>query len=225
MKVRTMKFRALAISFGLLCAVTAPVQAVPDANGQLSATPAPDLSADAVMAARLNYNVGYERFEKAQAADKQSPGSKAALDGFRESRERFETAVKADPKAREAWNLIGYTSRRLGDYERSLAAYEKALEIEPAYPEAIEYRAEAYLALRRLEDAKAAWKELDVLSPPHADVLMESMRSWVATHRKKPDGVSAAELDAFAAWVEEKAAIPRKTTALRLDAAAARHWD
>jgi len=220
-----MKFRALAISFGLLCAVTAPVQAVPDANGQLSATPAPDLSADAVMAARLNYNVGYERFEKAQAADKQSPGSKAALDGFRESRERFETAVKADPKAREAWNLIGYTSRRLGDYERSLAAYEKALEIEPAYPEAIEYRAEAYLALRRLEDAKAAWKELDVLSPPHADVLMESMRSWVATHRKKPDGVSAAELDAFAAWVEEKAAIPRKTTALRLDAAAARHWD
>jgi tetratricopeptide (TPR) repeat protein len=220
-----MKFPALAISFGLLCAATAPLQAVPDANGQLSATPAPDLSADSAMTARLNYNVGYEQFEKAQAADKQSPGSKAALDGFRQSRERFETVVKADPNAREAWNLIGYTSRKLGEYDRSLAAYEKALAIEPAYPEAIEYRAEAFLALRRLEDVKASWQELDVLSPPHADVLMESMRSWVATHRKKPDGVSAAELDAFAAWVEEKAAIPRKTTALRLDAAAARHWD
>jgi tetratricopeptide (TPR) repeat protein len=219
-----MKVRALAVSVGVLTVAAAPVLAVPDANGQLSTTPAPDLSADSAMTARLNYNVGYEQFEKARAADKQSPGSKAALDGFRESRERFEVVVKADPRAREGWNLIGYTSRKLGEYDRSLAAYEKALAIEPAYAEAIEYRAEAYLALRRLDDVKAAYQELDVLSPPHADMLMESMRSWVATHRKKPDGVSAAELDAFAAWVEAKAAVPRKTTALRLDAAAAR-WN
>jgi tetratricopeptide (TPR) repeat protein len=208
----------------LLSAAAAPVLAVPDANGQLTTTPAPDLSADAAMTARLNYNIGFEAFEKAQAADKLAPGSKAALDGFRESRGMFEKAVKADPKAREAWNLIGYTSRRLGEYDRSLAAYEKALAIEPNYPEAIEYRAEAYLALRRLDDVKAAYKELDVLSPPHADVLMESMRGWVATHRKKPEGVSAADLDSFAAWVEERANAPRHTTAMRQDAAAAR-WN
>ena len=208
----------------LLAAAAAPVFAVPDANGQLTATPAPDLSADAAMTARLNYNIGFERFEKAQAADKLAPGSKGALDGFRESRDLFEKTVKADPKAREAWNLIGYTSRRLGEYDRSLAAYEKALAIEPNYPEAIEYRAEAYLALRRLDDVKAAYKELDVLSPPHADVLMESMRGWVAAHRRKPDGVSAADLDSFATRVEERASAPRHTTAMRQDAAAAR-WN
>jgi len=208
----------------LLLAAAAPAFAVPDANGQLTTTPAPDLSADAAMTARLNYNIGFEAFEKAQAADKLAPGSKAALQGYRDARVLFEKAVKADPKAREAWNLIGYTSRRLGEYDRSLAAYEKALAIEPNYPEAIEYRAEAYLALLRLDDVKQAYKELDVLSPPHADVLMESMRGWVATHRKKPEGVSAADLDGFASWVEERAAVPRHTTAMRQDAAAAR-WN
>lgn len=219
-----MNLRIVAISLALVCVAAVPALAVPDANGQLSTTPAPDLAGDPVMTARLNYNVGFERFEKAQAADRQAPGSKAALDGFREARTKFETAVKADPKAREAWNLIGYTSRRLGEYERSLQAYEKALAIEPNYPEAIEYRAEAYLALRRLEDVKASWTELDVMSPSHADVLMESMRNWIAEHRKKSGGVSAAELDGFAAWVEERATVPRKTTALRQDAAAAR-WN
>ncbi len=209
----------------LLLAAATPVFAVPDASGQLTTTPAPDLSADSAMTARLNYNIGFERFEKAQAADKLAPGSKGALDGFREARDLFEKAAKADPKAREAWNLIGYTSRRLGEYDRSLAAYEKALAIEPNYPEAIEYRAEAYLALRRLEDVKKSYTELDVMSPPHADILMESMRSWVAAHRNKPDGVSAADLDSFASWVNERASVPRKTAALRQDAAAARYWN
>jgi tetratricopeptide (TPR) repeat protein len=209
----------------LLLAAAMPVFAVPDANGQLTTTPAPDLSADSAMTARLNYNIGFERFEKAQAADKLAPGSKGALDGFREARDLFEKAAKADPKAREAWNLIGYTSRRLGEYDRSLAAYEKALAIEPNYPEAIEYRAEAYLALRRLEDVKKSYTELDVMSPPHADILMESMRSWVAARRNKPDGVSAADLDSFASWVNERASVPRKTAALRQDAAAARYWN
>ena len=45
-----------------------------------------------------------------------------------------------------AW--LPATSRRLGEYDRSLAAYEKALALSPDYPEAIEYRAEAYLARR-----------------------------------------------------------------------------
>jgi tetratricopeptide (TPR) repeat protein len=208
----------------LLLAAAAPAFAVYDANGQLTTTPAPDLSADAAMTARLNYNIGFEAFEKAQAADKLAPGSKAALQGFRDARVLFEKTVTADPRAREAWNLVGYTSRRLGEYDRSLAAYEKALAIEPNYPEAIEYRAEAYLALKRLEEVKKSYTELNVMSPPHADILMESMRGWVAAHRKKPDGVSTAELDSFASWVDEKGSAPKSTAALRRDVSAASLW-
>ncbi len=51
---------------------------------------------------------------------------------------------------KEGWNLLGYTSRRLGDYEESLSAYDAALKLQPDYPEAIEYRAGAVPAHRVL---------------------------------------------------------------------------
>jgi tetratricopeptide (TPR) repeat protein len=201
----------------------APCWAVPDANGAL-AVPPPDLSADATMQSRLNYNLGLEQFEKAQAVEKQSTtlsdakaksAQKAVMAGYREARTRLEVAVTADPSLKEAWNLVGYTSRRLGEYNRSLEAYEKALTLNPAYPEAIEYRAEAYLALNRLEDAKTAYMALFALSPPHAKLLMDAMRGWVMEHAKKKGPVAAGDYDAFAKWVAERAALAQQTASLR----------
>ncbi|MEY2854809.1 MAG: Tetratricopeptide repeat [Pseudomonadota bacterium] len=210
------------------------VQAVPDANGNVTSTPAPDISADAAMSARLNFNIGYDHFEKAQAADKQAAalqGAQAkaahqqALVGYAESRTKMELAVKADPSLKEGWNLVGYTSRRLGDYTHSLEAYEKALALDPKYPEAIEYRAEAYLALNRLEDAKTSYLALFAAAPVQAAVLLDSMKAWVATNRSPPAGVSATDLSAFAAWVEERSGVAQKTASLRPGLAApARDW-
>ena len=226
-------FRNASLLMVLACFPVAGL-AVPDATGAVTSTPAPDISADAAMSARLNYNLGFELFEKTQAAEKQAAtlsGAKAkaahqqALDGYAEARLRFEEAAKADPNVKEAWNLIGYTSRRLGDYERSLAAYDKALALNPTYPEAIEYRAEAYLALNRLDDVKTAYLALFAAAPEQAAVLLASMRSWVAERRRAPAGVSAADLDAFAAWVEERAGVAQQTAALRHDTAAVRPWN
>lgn len=200
------------------------VQAVPDASGDVTGTPAPDVSADAAMAARLNYNIGFEEFEKAQAAEKQAAGlsgSKAraaqqqALAAYAGVREKMELAVNADPAIKQGWNLIGYTSRRLGDYTRSLEAYEKALALDPAYPEAIEYRAEAHLALNRLEEAKTGYLALFAAAPQQAAVLLDSMKAWVAAHRKPPEGVSAEQLSAFADWVAERESLAQKTASLR----------
>jgi tetratricopeptide (TPR) repeat protein len=205
--------------------LVAPCRAVPDANGAL-AVPPPDLSADATLQSRLNYNLGLEQFEKAQAAEKQSSalvGAKAksaqkvVMDGYREARTRLEVAVKADPSLKEAWNLVGYTSRRLGEYDRSLAAYEKALALNPAYPEAIEYRAEAYLALNKLDEVKMAYLALFALSPPHAKVLMDALQVWVIDHNKNRGFVSAGDYDAFSRWVTERAALAQQTASLRGD--------
>jgi tetratricopeptide (TPR) repeat protein len=183
--------------------------AIPDADGQVSSTPAPDLSADKAMTARLNYNLGFERFEKTQQLEmansplqgaKAREGADAVRKGYAEAREKFRTAAAADPGLKEAWNLVGYTSRRLGDYEESLAAYEKALKLEPAYPEAIEYRAELFLLTGRLEQAKDAYATLLKSSPSYAGVLKESMQAWVKQNTAAAN-VSAADRDAFAAWV------------------------
>jgi tetratricopeptide (TPR) repeat protein len=218
----------------LVAAAPMALHAVPDANGNITSTPAPDISADAAMSARLNYNVGFDQFEKAQATEKAAAGLTGAkaktaqqqvLAGYTEARAKMELAVKADPNLKEGWNLVGYTSRRLGDYAHSLEAYDKALALDPKYPEAIEYRAEAYLALNRLEEAKTAYLALFAAAPEQAAVLLDSMRAWVAANHRPPAGVSAAELSAFAAWVAERGGIAAKTAALRPGASTlVRNW-
>jgi tetratricopeptide (TPR) repeat protein len=193
----------------VLAAVSLPCAAVPDASGQVSSTPAPDLSADGAMKARLNYNLGYELYEKAMARETAAAKLKGAAareaeqavkEGFEQAQERFRTVVAADPNMKEAWNLLGYTSRRLGQFEESLSAYDAALKLEPDYPEAIEYRAELYLLTGRLAQAREAFAVLKKSNPSYAGILLESMRSWVA---KPPSSavVEAADKEAFARWV------------------------
>jgi tetratricopeptide (TPR) repeat protein len=193
----------------LLAAFSLPCAAVPDASGQVTSTPAPDLSADSAMKARLNYNLGYEIYEKAMAQETASARLKGAAaseaeqavkEGFSQARERFRTVVSADPNLKEAWNLLGYTSRRLGEYEESLSAYDAALKLEPDYPEAIEYRAELYLLTGRLTQAREAYATLQKSNPSYAGVLLQSMRSWVASPPASAV-VEPADKQAFAKWV------------------------
>jgi len=194
---------------GAALLLSLPAMAVPDASGQITSTPAPDLSADKAMKARLNYNLGYEVFEKTQkqeiaagslAGAKARDAQEAAMKGYAEARENFRTAAAADPDMKEAWNLIGYTSRRLGDYEESLSAYDSALKLSPDYPEAIEYRAELYLLTGRLQEARSAYASLQKSSPSYAGVLLQSMQGWASAPPASAH-VSGADKDAFVAWV------------------------
>jgi tetratricopeptide (TPR) repeat protein len=223
---------ATAASLSLLGALT-PALAVPD--GPISeAAPVSAVTPEGAMAARLAYNLGYEDFEKAQAEEIQGQkltGSKAKASAAKVKEElalartKFEEAAKAEPTMKEAWNLVGYTSRRLGEYDKSLAAYEKALALNPTYSEAIEYRAEAYLALGRLDDVKSAYMTLFASSRSHATVLMQGMQKWVTEHRKPPAGITAADLEGFSQWVEERAAVAQQTASLSPDHTALRRWD
>lgn len=203
-----MKHRAFWIA-AALAAISLPCAAVPDAGGQITSTPAPDLSADSAMQARLNYNLGYEIYEKAMAQETAAAKLKGAAAreaaeavkaGFTEARERFRTVVAADANMKEAWNLIGYTSRRLGEFDESLSAYDAALKLEPEYPEAIEYRAELYLLTGRLAQAREAYAVLQKLNPSYAEVLLQSMRGWVAAPPASAV-VEAADREAFRRWV------------------------
>jgi tetratricopeptide (TPR) repeat protein len=196
-------------SAALLAAISLPCAAVPDADGKVTSTPAPDLSADGAMKARLNYNLGYEIYEKAMAQETAAARLKGAAaleagqavkEGFSQAREHFRTVVAADPNLKEAWNLLGYTSRRLGEYEESLSAYDAALKLEPDYPEAIEYRAELYLLTGRLTQAREAYATLQKSNPSYAGVLLQSMRAWVASPPASAVA-EAADKQAFAKWV------------------------
>jgi len=180
-------------------------------------------------AAKSAYNAGVHSVKKAQGYDadaaKASTPEKAAKahdkaqKAYRESLESFIDAVGADPKMYQAWNYLGFANRHLGNYGDALSAYAKALEINPNYPDAIEYRGEAYLGLNQIEGAKGAYMALFRDSRPLADELMGAMRHWAEARRQDAQGLSPAEIEAFAKWMDERAGIAGQTASLAIGAA------
>ena len=67
----------------------------------------------------------------------------------------LEAEIKENPESADAWNLTGYSSRKLGDYAASEKAYDKALAIDPKHKGALEYKGELYLTLGNLAGAEA----------------------------------------------------------------------
>lgn len=59
------------------------------------------------------------------------------------------------PQNADAWNLLGYTNRKLAQYEPAGLAYAKALELNPQHLGALEYQGELFLELGEREKAEA----------------------------------------------------------------------
>jgi len=183
--------------------------------------------------AKAAYNQGVRAVKAAdklaKAADEATDEKKKtkALDKakrqYDNARGYFASALQRKVDMYEAWNYVGYTSRKLGDYDKALQAYDEALRLNPSYGEAIEYRGEAYLGLNRIDDAKNAYMQLFQSSRPLADQLMAAMQKWVTDRRAA--GNAAPEVDALAQWIDERSSIARQTASLAPDAPAVVHWN
>lgn len=73
---------------------------------------------------------------------------------FQRALERSRRATELDSTYHQAWNLLGFTSRKLGDYPGSFAAYRVALRLKPDYALAREYYGEGLLETGDLTGAK-----------------------------------------------------------------------
>ena len=181
--------------------------------------------------ARLAYETGVRSVEKADAlgaeAARQTDAKKRARllvkagDSYTIARRKFTRATELDPALHQAWNYLGYTSRKLGDYPGALAAYDRALDLEPDFAEAIEYRGHAYLGLDRLADAKDAYLRLFSSNRKLAAQLLRGMQDWVAEHRSDPAGMDIASVDAFSSWILERSSIASQTSSLTREGASA----
>lgn len=170
------------------------------------------------------YNRGIEHRDKAwqlekEAAEAASPDRREKLEGkaqkeYEKAVRAFRTAIEADADMHQAHGSLGYALRKIGDYQQSLEAYNRALELRPDYTEAVEYRAEAYLGLNRLQEAKDAYMQLFRDDRKRADELMAAMQRWLEQRSAEPAGLSEAELEEFAAWVKERAEIAGQTASL-----------
>jgi tetratricopeptide (TPR) repeat protein len=147
-------------------------------------------------------------------------GQAAAREAYGSARTKLQSLVGRSPQFAEAWNALGYTQRKLGAFDDSLASYAKALELKPGFPEALEYRGEAYLRLNRLHDAKQAYLDLFASNRKIAATLLESMKVWIKTQQGS-HGVDASEVTDLQQWVQERSQIATQTAALTRAGAAA----
>lgn len=184
-------------------------------------------SADPADQAAQAYDRGLASRDKAWKLEEEAESAtdakqRAKLEGkaqkeYAKAIRAFRSATEADPGMHQAFSSLGYALRKSGQYEDSLAAYNQALQLEPGYAEAIEYRAEAFLGLNRLDEAKEAYMELFRGDRERADELMMAMQRWVEERQADPGGLDSSTIDEFSLWVVDRAEISGNTASLRSD--------
>jgi tetratricopeptide (TPR) repeat protein len=150
-------------------------------------------------------------------ADAEKSTAKARTE-FEKSLKDYQKAAQLNPQLFQAFNGMGYGYRKTGDYAKALEMYDQAIKMAPGfYAEAVEYRAEAYLSLNRVEDARKAYLDLFAAERKQADALMVAMKNWIAARRTNPAGVDAAVIDGFEKWVVERDAMAKQTLLMSLN--------
>ena len=170
------------------------------------------------------YNDGISYRDKAAAYEKEAAAetdakkkeklAAKAKDRHEASIKKFLTATKKDPRMFQAWGSLGYAYRVTGNYTASLEAYATALKIQPAYTPAIEYRAEAYLGLGRLDEVKSAYMTLFNTDRKRADELTRAIDQWLEKRKADPAGIDPAKLDEFGKWASERKQLAAQTSSL-----------
>jgi len=198
-----------------------------------SAMPAPTSPRMAPSAPRLTpeqeaaqrYNDGLKHKDKADAlaseAEAEASNAKKRAKLEASARKEYEKAMKEflgatdrNPAMFQAHGGLGYVYRKTGDFAAALKAYDRALELEPKYTPAIEYRAEAYLGVNRVDEAKTAYMALFNSDRARADELAAAMKSWLQRRRQDAAGLAPETIEDFAKWLSQREEIAGQTSAL-----------
>ena len=73
----------------------------------------------------------------------------------------LEKSIKNDSNNADAFNMLGYSNRKLGNNEEAFKYYNKALKLDPRHRGTHEYIGRLYLNLNQLEQAKIHLDKLD----------------------------------------------------------------
>lgn len=139
---------------------------------------------------------------------------KKAQAEFEKASKDFTKATELNPQMYQAHTQLGFALRKLGNYPEALASYDRALAIFPNLSPALEYRAEAYLGLNRLEEVKHTYMLLFSGDRPRADELAAAMKSWVEQRRTDPGDVAPETIDAFEQWLAARRQVASQTSDL-----------
>jgi tetratricopeptide (TPR) repeat protein len=199
---------------------------MPSAPAGPSATPSRPLTPEEMAVDAYNSGIGHrDRALKAETQalkekkdSDRAKNEKKSKEEFDKALQDFKRAAELNPKLPQAYNGMGYSYRKLGDYSKALENYDRALDLNPKFPDALEYRGEAYLGLNRLEDARQAYMTLFAMDRKQADALMQAMNGYLEKKKADPSGVDPAALSAFESWIKERAGVADQTKQMALNA-------
>ncbi|CAN5492642.1 hypothetical protein BH10PSE6_BH10PSE6_44680 [soil metagenome] len=123
------------------------------------------------------------------AADPTFGRAKAMIEAkdYRGALPLLQQVVAKEPKNADAYNLIGYATRKSGDPNGSLQYYTHALTLDPKHLGANEYIGEAYLMLDKPQQAEQHLARLDSLCV-FGCVEQRTLKAAIASYKagKKP---------------------------------------
>lgn len=150
------------------------------------------------------FNLGLKHRDRAWEYEKKAAAIKVKQDGdvyaasaqreYKLAIEAFRGASEQNSRHHEAFGSLGYALRKTGQFDASLTAYDRALKMKPDYAEALEYRAEAYLKLNRVDDARSDYQKLVGLDKDQARVFLMAASGWLEAGGDGSNG--------FKAWVD-----------------------
>jgi len=122
-------------------------------------------------------------------------GQKSFRNGdWQEAVAHFKKAVAEDAKNAEAYNLMGYSYRRMGEADPAFAAYAKALDLEPNHRGANQYLGETYLLVGDNEMAQAQLTKLKELCGKQCKETVK-LRKAIERYNASADKQALLDLD------------------------------
>lgn len=164
----------------------------------------PEQQVEAKYQKGLKHKAKAWEFEKKAAAAKndrrRAREEKRAAKEYNAAQNLFAEVLRTFPEHYKAANELGYVLRKQGAYEQAIGSYNYALQIHPDFLQAVEYQAEAFVAVGFYDEARASYMRLFREDTELANELMTSMKAWAA--EQKQPGARARN---FIEWIESRA--------------------
>jgi tetratricopeptide (TPR) repeat protein len=170
--------------------------------------------------AARSYNAGLNHKKRAQEYEEKAAAAKddkerdkqlaKAKSQYEDSIDDYKKAIGYDMTSYQAMNEMGYAYRKTGDYEMAVKSYNTALAVRPNFTPAIEYRAEAFLAMSQYEQVKDSYLALVRTDQDQAAALMHALEAWLQAHQQD----TSADVKAFGDWIAERKAVATNTVSL-----------
>jgi tetratricopeptide (TPR) repeat protein len=106
------------------------------------------------------------------APDLTSVRAKVKAKDFQGALAELTPLLESHPHA-DVYNLMGFSLRKTGDYQRAYGYYRKALDRDPAHKGALEYLGELYVETGRIELAREHVALLKLLCPNGCEELAD----------------------------------------------------